>query len=103
VRVEFAEGFHEDLERIRGPLVANGARVAARLEEIFEALRLLGHSPYIGQGVEGGLRQLVIGDRRRNRGYVALYDVFDTVDPEADDAGLVIVNAIRSWHEGGYH
>jgi plasmid stabilization system protein ParE len=108
MRVEFAEGFEEDLDRIREHLTSHGANVEARFAEIFDALKILRRNPYIGYEVESGLRELVIGDKRRHRGYLVLYDVYEVADDVADDEenepeGLVVVNAIRSQHESGYH
>ena len=108
MRVEFAEGFEEDLDRIREHLISHGANVEARVAEVFKALRILQRNPYIGYEVEGGLRELVIGDKSRHRGYFVLYDVYEEPDEVADDEesepkGVVVVNAIRSQHESGYH
>lgn len=108
MRVEFAEDFEEDLDRIREHLRSHGANVEARIAEIFKALIILRRNPYIGYEVEGGLRELVIGDKGRHRGYFALYDVYEEPDALADDdenepKGVVVVNAIRSQHESGYH
>lgn len=108
MRVEFADGFEEDLDRIREHLISHGAHVEARLAETFRTLRILERNPYIGYEVEGGLRELVIGDKRRNRGYFVLYDVYEEPEEVADGAesepeGLVVLNAIRSQHESGYH
>lgn len=107
MKVEFAEGFEEDLDRIRGHLVSHGANVEARLAEIFEALAILQKNPYLGYEAEDGLRELVIGDKRKHRGYVVLYDVYEELDEGADEEedpkGVVVVNAIRSQHESGYH
>lgn len=108
MRIEFAPDFEEDLDRIREHLVSHGADVEARISEIFEALAILERNPYIGYEVEGGLRELVIGDKSRHRGYFALYDVYEEPDEDADDdesepKGVVLLNAIRSQHESGYH
>jgi plasmid stabilization system protein ParE len=108
MRIEFAEDFEEDLDRIREHLVNHSADVEARIAEIFKALTILERNPYIGYEVEGGLRELVIGDKSRHRGYFALYDVYEDPDEDADDEesepkGVVVLNAIRSQHESGYH
>ena len=108
MRLLFAEEFHQDLDRIRGHLLLNGAHVEARIAEIFLALKILERNPYIGYEAEEGMRELVIGDRGRNRGYFALYDIYEEPDDDSDDdpdgeaKGLVVVNAIRSQHESGY-
>jgi len=108
MRIEFAEDFEQDLDRIREHLTSHGANVEARIAEIFKALAILQHNPYIGYEVEDGLRELVIGDKSKHRGYFALYDVYEEPDEDADDEGnepkgVVVVNAIRSQHESGYH
>ena len=107
MRVEFAEGFEDDMDRIREHLVSHNANVEARLAEIFQALRILQRNPYLGHEVEAGLRELVIGDKSRHRGYLVLYDVYEepveVSDDETEARGLVVVNAIRSQHESGYH
>jgi plasmid stabilization system protein ParE len=108
MKVEFAEGFEEDLDRIREHLATHGANVEARLAEIFDALAILQRNPYIGYEAEDGLRELVIGDKRKHRGYCVLYDVYEELDDGAEDEesepkGVVVVNAIRSQHESGYH
>lgn len=108
MNVEFAEGFEEDLDRIREHLASHGANVEARLAEIFETLTILRRNPYIGYEAEHGLRELVIGDKRRHRGYFVLYDVYEEPGEDAGDEdngprGVVVVNALRSQHESGYH
>ena len=84
MRVEFAEDFEEDLDRIRKHLISHGANVEARIAEIFKVLTILQRNPYIGYEVEGGLRELVIGDKNKHRGYFALYDVHQEPDEVAD-------------------
>ena len=107
MRIEFAEDFEEDLDRIKEHLISHGADVEARIEEIFKALTILERNPYIGYEVEHGLRELVIGDKSRHRGYFALYDVYEDPDEgddeEGEPKGVVVLNAIRSQHESGYH
>ena len=108
MKVEFAEGFEEDLDRIREHLASHGANVEARLAGIFEALTILQRNPYLGHEAEDGLRELVIGDKRRHRGYVVLYDIYEELDEganneEDDPKGVIVVNAVRSKHESGYH
>jgi plasmid stabilization system protein ParE len=108
MKVEFAEGFEEDLDRIREHLASHGANVEARLAEIFDALTVLQRNPYLGHEAEDGLRELVIGDKRKHRGYFVLYDVYEELDEGVDDEenepkGVIVVNAIRSQHESGYH
>jgi plasmid stabilization system protein ParE len=108
MKVEFAEGFEEDLDRIREHLASHGANVEARLAEIFEALTILQRNPYVGHEAEDGLRELVIGDKRKHRGHFVLYDVYEEPEEDADEEddepkGVVVVNAIRSQHESGYH
>lgn len=108
MRVEFAEGFEEDLDRIREHLASHGGNVEARLAEIFQALAILQRNPYIGYEAEDGLRELVVGDKRKHRGYFVLYDVYEEAEEglaaeEDEPKGVVVVNAIRSQHESGYH
>ncbi|MRD46722.1 type II toxin-antitoxin system RelE/ParE family toxin [Caenimonas koreensis] len=108
MRIEFAEDFHQDIDRITDHLIAHGAQVEMRIAEIFEALKILRRNPYIGYEVEGGMRELVIGDKNKRRGYIALYDVYedsadDKVDDEDEPKGVIFVNAIRSQQESGYH
>jgi plasmid stabilization system protein ParE len=85
MRVEFAEGFEVDLDRIREHLISHGANVEARLAEVFQALRILQRNPYIGYEVEGGSGELVIGNKSRHRGYFVLYDVYEEPEEVADD------------------
>lgn len=108
MRIEFAESFHEDMDRIMEHLITHGAKLEMRIAEIFQALKILRRNPYMGYEVESGLRELVIGDRNKRRGYLALYDVYEDQNENPDDevdepSGVVVVNAIRSQHESGYH
>lgn len=59
MRVEFAEDFDEDIDRIRDHLIAHGADVERRIAEIFKALRILELNPFIGYEGEEGMRELV--------------------------------------------
>jgi plasmid stabilization system protein ParE len=77
--VEFAEDLEEDLDRIKEQLISHGANVEARIAEIFKALTILQRNPYIGYEVEGGMRELVMGDKSKHRGYFVLYDVLPTM------------------------
>ena len=110
MKLVFSEGFFEDMARIQQHLRLHGADVSTRITVIFESLTILGHSPCIGRLCEHGLRELVIGTRGRHRGFVALYDARSPLgaDPAADggedpDGGLVLILAIRSQQEAGYH
>jgi plasmid stabilization system protein ParE len=69
------------------------ADAPARIQEIIEAVEILGHSPLIGRKVKSGRRELVIG--RGSRGYVALYRFVPGID-------TVFVLAFRSQRETGY-
>ena len=66
---------------------------ATRLDEIVQAINILGHSPLIGRPVKDGKRELIIG--RGARGYVALYRFVPNIN-------VVFILAIRSQREGGY-
>ena len=64
MRVEFAEDFEEDLAEIREDPISM-ANVEARIAEI-SGIQIQ-RNPYIGYEVEGGLRELVIGDKNRHQ------------------------------------
>ena len=93
-RVELAPEVLDDLDRfLRHLMRYEVADAPARIDEIIQALQVPCHSPLIGRGVAGGLRELVIG--RGARGYVALYRFVAGID-------TVFVLAIRSQREAGY-
>lgn len=93
-RIELAPEVFEDFERFFDHLsqfdIENGPD---RIGEIVQAVQVLAHSPLIGRKVEGGQRELVIG--QDSRGYVALYRFVIEID-------CVFVLAIRSQREFGY-
>lgn len=72
---------------IRLDEVSKGASILVR-----SAILLLDQHPFLGRGVERGLREFVIS--RRKTGYLALYDY----DEAADE---VIVVAVRHQREAG--
>jgi plasmid stabilization system protein ParE len=83
-----------DLERIERHLADFAVPdISGRIEEIFAALDILGHSPLIGRKVQPGRRELIIG--RGSLGYVALYRF-------AQAERHVMILAIRSQREDGY-
>ena len=93
-RIELAAGVGEDFERILDHLKGHDiADPTARVEEIIAAIDVLAHSPLIGRGAAGHLRELVIG--RGSRGYLALYRYLAESD-------LVFILAIRAQREAGY-
>lgn len=94
-RIELAPEVLDDLDRFFDHIAGFGAVAGAphRIEDILEAIDILGHSPLIGRAVKSGNRELVIG--RSSRGYVALYRFLPSID-------TVFVLAIRSQREAGY-
>lgn len=93
-RIEFAPEVVDDFDRFFDHLTTFGSqRPLERIQEIVDALDILGHSPLIGRKVEGGRRELVIG--QGSRGYLALYPYVPSID-------TVFVLAFRSQREGGY-
>ncbi|MBC7636932.1 MAG: type II toxin-antitoxin system RelE/ParE family toxin [Acetobacteraceae bacterium] len=94
-RIAFAPRVFDDFDRFLDHMAefqVEGA--AARINEIVQAINILGHSPLIGRPVKGGKRELVIG--RGGRGFTALYRFVVNID-------AVFVLAIRSQREGGYN
>ena len=93
-RIEFAPQIFDDFDRFFDHMA--GFEVedpATRLDEIVQAINILGHSPLIGRPVKDGTRELIIG--RGARGYVALYRFVPDID-------VAFILAIRSQREGGY-
>ena len=83
----------DDLDRLEDFLQqSDPASAASTPGLILRALGILEEHPYMGQPVEGGLRQLVIS--RGRTGYVALYQYREDVD-------LAVVLAIRHQREAG--
>jgi toxin ParE1/3/4 len=84
----------QDLARITMHLLEHDVEnIAARVEEVLDALQLLRRHPLIGRPVRDGLRELVIG--RGARGYVARY----RYDAATDE---VRVAALRAQQEAGF-
>lgn len=93
-RIELAPEVAEDIERIYAHLAQfEVENIAARIQEIIQAIAALEHNPLIGRPTEDGLRELVMG--RNSRGYLALYRYVDEID-------TVFVLALRSQREAGY-
>lgn len=93
-RIEFAPQIFDDFDRFFDHMA--GFEVedpATRLDEIVQAINILGHSPLIGRPVKDGTRELIIG--RGARGYVALYRFVPNIN-------AVFILAIRSQREDGY-
>jgi plasmid stabilization system protein ParE len=92
--VRYAKRLADDVARIVEHLIDHEVSgVGERIDEVFEALRVLERHPLIGRKARRGRRELVIG--RGSRGYVALYR-YD----EVDDA--VEVLALRGQKEAGF-
>jgi toxin ParE1/3/4 len=93
-RLDFAERFHEDIDRVVAHLRAHDAKdIDVRVEEIFDALWVLKSHPLIGRLAADGSRELVIG--RDARGYVVRYR-YNPVKDEVD------VAALRAQREAGF-
>lgn len=83
-----------DLERLISYLLEADAPFAQQAaDHIVEAVEVLANHPFIGRGVEAGLRELIIS--RGRSAYLALYSY-----EEAHDTVLVL--AIRHSREAGY-
>lgn len=92
--VGFDDRFLQDLERIAEHLELHAVeRIDERIAGVFRALEILGEHPLIGRPVDGGRRELVIG--QGTCGYLARY-VFDPLDDE------VTVLALRAQREVGF-
>ncbi|HEY3450091.1 MAG TPA: type II toxin-antitoxin system RelE/ParE family toxin [Myxococcales bacterium] len=93
-RIELAPEVTEDFDRVLTHLAKHAAEdPLARVQEILDAIDVLGHSPLVGRLARRGLRELVIG--RRAHGYVALYRYVAALD-------TVFILAVRSQREAGY-
>ena len=93
-RIELAPGIVDDFDRIVDHLFRHEATdAAACVQDIVDAIDVLGRNPLIGRLTDGGNRELVIG--RNARGYIALYRY-------VAQARIVLVLAIRSQKESGY-
>ena len=92
--LSYAAELRLDIRRIADHLLEHDVeRVDERLAEVLAGLLLLERHPLIGRPVEGGQRELVIGEG--SRGYVALY----RHDPLDD---VVEVMALRAQREAGF-
>ena len=93
-RIELAPEVLDDFDRFFDHMAKFEIEdLAARIQQIVQAVQILAHSPLIGRKVKGGKRELVIG--RSSRGYVALYRFLPDID-------TVFILALRSQREGGY-
>lgn len=93
-QIELVPEVLDDFDRILDHLERFDVEdMAARIEEIMQAVQILTHSPLIGRPVKGGKRELVIG--RGSRRFVALYHFVREVD-------TVFVLAVRSQREAGF-
>lgn len=93
-RLDIAERFHEDIDRVVAHLRAHDATdIDMRVEEIFDALWVLKSHPLIGRLADDGSRELVIG--RDARGYVVRYR-YNPIKDEVD------VAALRAQREAGF-
>lgn len=64
-----------------------------RIARLVDALDILSENPWIGRPIQGGLRELVIGQQAH--GYVALYRYMSEID-------TVFVLALRHQREAAY-
>lgn len=93
-RIEFAPEIVDDIDRIFDHLAKHEvADIAARIQDIIDAISVLERNPLIGRPAGGDRRELVIG--RRLRGYAALYRYVEEID-------TAFVLALRSQREAGY-
>lgn len=93
-RIELAAEVTDDFDRILEHIAQyEVADVAARIDEIIQAISVLETNPLLGRPARNETRELVIG--RQSCGYVALYRYVAEVD-------IVFVLAIRSQREAGY-
>jgi plasmid stabilization system protein ParE len=84
----------DDLDRLADFLLqSDPASAASTPGLILRAVGILEEHPYMGQLVEGGLRQLVIS--RGRTGYVALYRYREDIDQ-------AVVLATRHQREAGF-
>lgn len=93
-RIELAPDVGNDFDRIVDhPLHHQVENTALRVQEIIEALSVLGYNPLIGRPVNNDKKELVIG--RRLHGYVTLYRYIAEVD-------TAFVLAVRNQRQAGY-
>lgn len=83
-----------DLERLIGFLLEADVPFSQQAaDHLVEAVNILANHPFIGRGVEAGLRELIIS--RGRSAYLALYSYEEVHD-------TVLVLAIRHSREAGY-
>lgn len=93
-RIELAPEVREDIDRVYEDLAQYEiANIAARIQEIIQAISVLEQNPLIGRPAPRDQRELIIGSHAR--GYVALYRFVEEID-------TVFVLALRSQREAGY-
>jgi toxin ParE1/3/4 len=93
-RIELAPEVAEDIERIYEHLAQYEVEnIAARVQEIIQAIAVLEQNPLIGRPTDGNNQELIIG--RDSRGYIALYRYIDAID-------TIFILAVRSQREAGY-
>lgn len=93
-QIELAPEVLDDFDRFIDHMAQHGVTdIPDRIDEVLEAIQVLGHSPLIGRPVSGGKRELVIG--KGVRGYVALYRYLEDIE-------TVFVLAIRAQREFGF-
>ena len=93
MKLQLAVAVGADLLRIGEFLASYTERSPERTaRDIEAAIRVLASSPYIGRPVDGGRRELIIGDKN---GYLALYVV-----NEAEETVLVL--RLRAQREAHY-
>ena len=93
-RVQLSHHAADCLDSIFDHLAALDITTAAsRIQDIHSALSTLEQTPMIGRPISSGIRELLIGSRRR--GYIARY----RYQPGSD---LVLVLAIRNQRQGNY-
>lgn len=93
-RIEAAPEVLDDFDRFFEHLARHDVPDApGRLAEILQAVEVLKTSPLIGRPVQGGKRELVIG--QGSHGYVAMYRYVPEVD-------TVFLLAVRNQREAGY-
>lgn len=94
VRIELAPGALDDIDRFLDHMALHDvADMQRRVDELLQAIQVLGHSPMIGRPVKDGKRELVIG--KGTRGYVALYRYVASIE-------TVFVLALRAQRESGF-
>jgi len=93
-RIELAKEVFDDFDRFFDHVARFEVQDAPEsIAEIIQAVQILANHPLMGRKVNGGKRELVIG--QDSRGYVVLYRFVTEID-------TVFVLAVRSQREAGY-